>query len=724
MAEGVTSTEAPTSTSTPTTTSLPDPEGATSTAPEADQLVVESALEADSLLPAISLDRTAVWPGDVVTARLSVYNGSSAPLSGSVSLSYPNVEYGVRPGLYYLDGSVDGGELSYQNLWPFITVPSGQTWSATARLVMGNSSETAGLSIELSVHGTGTSVALATVDTLSGPPALPGAPAVTASVSGQTAWVGVSPPTTPGSSEITTYTVQYATSPAGPWIDLFVGQSSSISGGVNVPHGSPPAPSDGNLYRAAVATADGQGPFSDPVRARIPMECTVSLPVREGSQLGANCVENYLWSAGYRSSPGDVYLDAVSVEAIRQFQRSHGLPATGVADKPTLVEMGLWRDPPAATCTTSLTVRVGWGWGFSCMAQRMGQLGALAPWTATVSPWRDVYALQQAMGLPSTGFGDRTTLSALGIWREPPAPNCVVMVELGAPWMPGTACLERRLAQLGLFGRTPDDSSDWDTAVGVSYFQQSVALPNTARADWATLAFLGIWQSPPAASCSVAVGLGAAWMPGTACLERRLAQLGLFWKSPDEIFDWDTAVGVSLFQQSAGLPATSSPDRVTLERLGVWASAPPAPCVVSIFLGAPWMPGTACLERRLAQLGLFWRTPDDIFDWDTAVGVSLFRQSIGLPNSTTPDPLTLSYLGIWSAPPPRPCSVTRTQIRQSAGTLCLERRLAQIGLFRHAPDGAFTWETAVAVSFYQQSAGLANTASADVPTFSRLQILR
>jgi peptidoglycan hydrolase-like protein with peptidoglycan-binding domain len=227
-----------------------------------------------------------------------------------------------------------------------------------------------------------------------------------------------------------------------------------------------------------------------------------------------------------------------------------------------------------------------------------------------------------------------------------------VFVALGAPWMPGTACLERRLAQLGLFSRPPDDLFDWDTRVGVSLFQQSAGLANTSMPDQSTLGRLGIWAGPPAPTCTVNVGLGAPWMPGTACLERRLAQLGLFNKSPDDLFDWDTSVGLSLFQQSAGLPNTARPDKTTLTRLGVWVEPGAAPCTVQRAVTPSQPAGTRCLEARLAQFGLFSKTPDDVYDWDTAVAVSLYQQSVGLPNTGVADSTTAGRLRILINPLP------------------------------------------------------------------------
>lgn len=629
------------------------------------------------------------------------------------------------------------------------------------------------------------------------PLALPVSPTVSAIIDGYTPKITATPP--PGSgTPITSYLIEYSTSPGGPWSTLFSG-GPNAAGEATVIFSAADAPTDRYFYRAAASTADGQGPFSVPVTAAIELDCTVSLPVRHGSRIGAECVDLYLWAAKYTTIV-DGLMSSDDVAAIRSVQERYSLPVTGAADASTLAAIGIWTEPPAPDCSFSLSVRSWDSWGAECLDDRLVQLGI----GATPEGW-DYYAdeivqVQRAFGLGATGWADARTLTALGIWLEPeppdcgvsislgapwmpgtkclerrlkqlglflgtpdeffdadtaeaiwyvqesaafpgitaypdastmdvlgifawpPAPGCTVSVPLGAPWMPGNACLERRLAQLGLFWRVPDEIFDWDTAVGVSLFQQSVGWLNTARPDARTLWGLGIWAQPPAPGCSVSVNLGARWMPGTACLEHRLRQLGLFWRTPDEFFDWDTAVGVSLYQQTVGRPGTGSPDLRTLTDLGIWTSPLPN-CTVSIGLGAPWMPGNACLERRLAALGLFWRTPDDYFDWDTAVGVSLFQQSYGRPGTGNPDLATMFLLFVWRDPPPPPCTIAVTVMRLSVGTVCIERRLQQLGLFWRPPDGTYDWDTAVAVSLYQQSARLANTATPDIATLSSLRIL-
>lgn len=409
--------------------------------------------------------------------------------------------------------------------------------------------------------------------------------------------------------------------------------------------------------------------------------------------------------------------------------------ATTTTEVPASTELPLEADSmlmlmalPPANCSVRVNLGARWMPGTSCLESRLQQIGFFSGSPDDIfdgTTGQAILNFQLADGtVPPTGQPDNPTLVALGIWAGPPAANCSVKVEMGPPWMPGNTCLERRLAQLGLFWKGADDFADYDTAVGVSLFQQSAGLSNTARANQATLSALGIWAGPPPAPCSVRVGLGAPWMPGNACLEHRLAQLGLFGRTPDDMFDWDTMVGVSLFQQSAGLSNTASPDQNTLSRLGIWAGPPAATCSVNVGLGASWMPGTTCLERRLAQLGLFSKTPNDIFDWDTAVGVSLYQQSAGLTNSASPDKATLTRLGIWSEPGAAPCTVTNAVTPQNqAGTRCLELRLAQLGLFSRSPDDTYDWDTAVGVSLYQQSAGLPNSSVADVNTVVALRIL-
>jgi len=133
-------------------------------------------------------------------------------------------------------------------------------------------------------------------------------------------------------------------------------------------------PSDAGLPAtgiAAVETLQTLGLWRPPAAPT----CTVSVAVRSGSVIGARCVETRLRQLGYTGQTADDLFNDASADALRVFQHSAGLVASGIADASTLQALGIWRPPPMPTCTVGVTVRSGSVVGARCLETRLRQLG-------------------------------------------------------------------------------------------------------------------------------------------------------------------------------------------------------------------------------------------------------------------------------------------------------------------------------------------------------------
>ena len=119
-----------------------------------------------------------------------------------------------------------------------------------------------------------------------------------------------------------------------------------------------------------VATLRALGIWRDPPSPG----CTVSVTVRSGSRLGTRCVETRLRQLGLTAQTPDDTFTAASVNALRAYQYLLSLPVDGVAGPQTLSRLGVWRAPPVATCTVSVTVRSGSFLGAACVDTRLRQL--------------------------------------------------------------------------------------------------------------------------------------------------------------------------------------------------------------------------------------------------------------------------------------------------------------------------------------------------------------
>jgi peptidoglycan hydrolase-like protein with peptidoglycan-binding domain len=323
------------------------------------------------------------------------------------------------------------------------------------------------------------------------------------------------------------------------------------------------------------------------VAAALPATCTTSATVRAGSVHGARCVETRLLQLGWTAQVPDDYFNPTSVGALRGFQASVGLTASGVGDPATLQALGIWRAPPAATCRISATVRSGSFFGARCVESRLVALG----WTGLSPDDRfsaaSVAALrlfQASAGLAVDGVAGPTTLAALGIWRAPPAPTCSLSITVRRSSVAGARCVEGRLAQLGWTAQAADDTFNAASVTALANFQASEGLPPDGVAGPATLAALGMWRAPPAPGCTVSNVIEPQATAGVSCLEGRLRQLGLTAQLPDAAFNATSSLALSRFQFSVGLPSSGLGDRPTLIALGIWKQ--PAGC-------------TRCSEVRL-----------------------------------------------------------------------------------------------------------------------------
>jgi len=181
---------------------------------------------------------------------------------------------------------------------------------------------------------------------------------------------------------------------------------------------------------------------------------------------------------------------------------------------------------------------------------------------------------QLGQGLVQTGVGAATTLSRLGVYRAPGAPTCVVSAPVRLHSVVGSACVESRLAQLGLTGQAPDANFTSTSVSALRLFQFSVGLGASGVADQATLGALGIWRAPAASLCTVSVTVRQNSTVGATCVETRLRQLGFTSQTPDGFFNATSVQALRHYQHNVGLAADGIAGQVTLTALGVWKPPP------------------------------------------------------------------------------------------------------------------------------------------------------
>ena len=356
--------------------------------------------------------------------------------------------------------------------------------------------------------------------------------------------------------------------------------------------------------------------------------------------------------------------------AVKAYQRSRGLVATGRADSATL--SALARGAPAVG--SGGLVRGATGSAVRTLQQALvnagiplagGVDGVFGPATEAA-----VKAYQRSRGLTVTGRADSATLSALG--RSAPA------VSTPAPASPGSNVLARgargeavRRLQLALMRAGIFVAGGADGIFGpatenaVKTYQGRKGLSVTGRVDSATAAALGLsGGTPPPASGSVFVGLRLG-SRGTAvqAVQRAIIRSGItLFGGADGVFGMATQSALMLYQRAHGISASGVVDAATARAMGLGGSSGGG----SPGGGSPGgstAPGFARFDERGARVVALQQAlvragvrlcggVDGVFGSCTASAVMQFQRARGLPATGRVDQATAARLGLRPAPAP------------------------------------------------------------------------
>lgn len=219
----------------------------------------------------------------------------------------------------------------------------------------------------------------------------------------------------------------------------------------------------------------------------------------------------YTDDKGRKIGHNGVFNDATE-DAVIKFQKAKGLPATGIADGPTLralihAEPEPKRTDPGTTAGRALAdgiLREGErGPEVGALQTRLRELGYTddagkpTPSTGTFgkSTREAVAQFQRENGIPETGIADDYTLAKMRLAQPRPAMNDGVL----RPGESGQEVkeLQTALKELGLLGKNGRELEitgryDQDTATAVKTYQTQQGLPPTGIADTPTLIKLGL----------------------------------------------------------------------------------------------------------------------------------------------------------------------------------------------------------------------------------------
>lgn len=251
------------------------------------------------------------------------------------------------------------------------------------------------------------------------------------------------------------------------------------------------------------------------------------------------------------------YYGAVTADAVKQFQRANGLPATGRADRATLERLKQKEEGSSPSPSAALTVGAR-GDEVRKLQQQLKQLGYFTYSDITgyygVLTADAIRRFQRDNGLPVTGAVDNQTAarlaSAVKAKTTSPAPiereRLAVRLSIGALG-DDVKRIQTKLKELGYFWTDITGYYGTATADAVRRFQQAAQLPATGVVDGETYERL-IGQAPAAKLDVIELVADAAELLGVPYV----------WggETPEEGFDCSGFIFYLFQQQGVPIPRT------------------------------------------------------------------------------------------------------------------------------------------------------------------------
>src|SRR5262245_9537161 len=202
-------------------------------------------------------------------------------------------------------------------------------------------------------------------------------------------------------------------------------------------------------------------------------------------------VQQTLTHRGFRTGPVDGVMGAATRSAVKQFQQSENLEATGQLNRQTLVALGLQPDPAAVR-----PVRIYGAGTIRKVQQTLNNRGfdaGAVDGSMTPRTQAAVRDFQKSENLEPTGQLNEKTLAALGMPDEP-----TVVAErrtpifITPPASPTVRRVQQALNARGFQAGPPDGVLGPATESALRNFQATERLEATGRLNRATLDALGV----------------------------------------------------------------------------------------------------------------------------------------------------------------------------------------------------------------------------------------
>lgn len=298
---------------------------------------------------------------------------------------------------------------------------------------------------------------------------------------------------------------------------------------------------------------------------------------------GVQRVQEMLLKAGVSVVGGaDGVYGALTANAIRSFQNSQGLTATGTVDQATLDALSAASGTTPSAPAPAVLQRGSLGEAVKFAQQQLMNAGITVKGGADgvfgTNTAAAVSAFQQARGLSVNGTIDAATAAALAAPSSPAAAVSPLLGLKSGSLGPSVQQLQQALIAAGVTVRGGADGIFGPaTSQALKAFQTSQGLTASGSVDDATVAALSA-PKPAAPVGSGAVGFAIYGEHGSRvmALQAALAAAGVELRGGvDGDFGSGTSSAIMTFQKNNGLNVTGKVDAPTAALLGITASGAP-----------------------------------------------------------------------------------------------------------------------------------------------------
>ena len=345
-------------------------------------------------------------------------------------------------------------------------------------------------------------------------------------------------------------------------------------------------------------------------------------------------LQERLKTLGYFEGACTDFFGEKTKDAVKEFQKQHGLTVDGVAGKTTLDKLYSTN----AQRKSDGTLRLGdSGTDVNKLQKRLKELGYFegncTNYYGDVTK-AAVTAFQKKNGLTANGIADKKTQDK--IYAATPEEKEEGTLRFGVSSSEVNK-LQKRLKELGYFTGICTNYYGEQTKAAVTAFQTKNGLKANGIANQATLNKIYAATATEKDDGTLRYGMNST---AVNKLQKRLKELGYFEGICTNFYGEQTKAAVTAFQKKNGLTANGIANKATLDKIYAAVKLPSS----GNYRFGDSSAVVKALQERLKELGYFTGSCTNYFGTKTQSAVVAFQKANGLTSSGEANTATLTKL--------------------------------------------------------------------------------